>query len=382
MELEQSASAADGIVTVGQEVTFTLHITNTGNVPLTTLPVTATFDTTYLTFVTADPAPNSQARSASQLVWSNLAEGSPLAAGAEQIVTIRYRAQASTDILPEKKTNQTTRVAGAQGGGSIAAPVQASAGVRVTSPGLAVSKSLTGNQSFVVQGSIITFTIRLTNTGDTRLDVVSLTDIYTSSHLAFHAAQVPPDEIAPGKLRWNDITAALGDIPVGGSINFTVSFSLTATTSPVTNLVQINDSVDENRDRPGLGAAQSQVMVAVVNPTAITLLRFTAQNQPGGVQIDWITGAEMNTWGFHLWRTTNNVWGGSVGVTGEMLPAQGRNGSGAAYAFFDLGGQKGDWYWLQEIERDGALNLYGPVLVDGVATVVLEKNIFLPLVER
>ena len=329
MELQRGGAAADGIVTVGQEVTFTLRITNTGNVPLTTLPVTDTFDTEYLTFLGADPAPSSQARSAGQLVWNNLAEGSPLAAGAEQIVTIRYRAQASTDILPDKTTSQTARVEGAQGGGSIAAPAQASAGVRVTNPGLVVSKSLNGNQPFAVQGSIITFTIRLTNTGDTRLDMVSLTDIYTSSHLAFLAAQVPPDETTPGNLRWSDITDALGDIPVGGSINFTVSFSLTATTSPITNLVQINDSVDENMDLSGLGAAQAQITVAVVSPTAITLLRFTAQNQSGGVQIDWITGAEVDAWGFHLWRTATDRWGDGVQVTAEMIPAQGSNGGGA-----------------------------------------------------
>jgi len=382
MELQRGGATVDGIVTVGQEVTFTLRITNTGNVPLTTLPVTGTFDTTYLRFLEADPAPSSQARSAGQLVWNNLAAGSPLAVGAEKVVTIRYRAEASTNLLPEKLTIQTARVDGAQGGGSVAAPAQASAGVRITHPNLVVSKSLTGNQQFGIQGSPITFTIWVTNTGDTRLDAVSVSDIFVPEHFVFRSAQVPPDEMDAGHLRWNDITDALGDIPIGSSIHFTVSFTLTASTSPVTNLARINDSIDENRDPPGLGAGQAQIAVEIVDPTAITLLRFAAQTQPGGVQVDWITGAEINTWGFHLWRTASSGWGDGVRVTAEVIPAQGWGEGGVAYGFLDPGGRQGDWYWLQEIENDGTFNLYGPVQVDAMTATVAGRSIFLPLMQR
>ena len=119
-----------------------------------------------------------------------------------------------------------------------------------------------------------------------------------------------------------------------------------------------------------------------MNLTAVTLLRFSAASQPDGVQVDWITGAEINTWGFHLWRTASEHWGSGVRVTPGLIPAAGRNGNGAAYAFFDPGGQKGDWYWLQEIESDGTLNLYGPVLVDALTSGLLERSLFLPLVGR
>jgi len=119
-----------------------------------------------------------------------------------------------------------------------------------------------------------------------------------------------------------------------------------------------------------------------LDPTAVTLLRFTARSQPDGVQLDWITGAEVNAWGFHLWRTQDESWGNGIRVTQTVIPAAGGSGGGASYSHFDTDGVKGDWYWLQEIESDGTRNLYGPVAVDAVTYTESEERLFLPRIGR
>ncbi|MGB5049183.1 MAG: choice-of-anchor Q domain-containing protein, partial [Caldilineaceae bacterium] len=506
--LERTGPAADGIVTVGQEVTFTLRITNTGDSALTTLPLTDTFDSTYLSFLAASPAADSS--SGGQLGWNNLASGSPLAVNATQVVTLRYRATASTDLLAAKTTGQTARVDGAQNAsGQTAAPAQASAGIRITNPSLVVEKTLAGSNPFAVQGAPITFTIRLTNTGDTSLALVDVHDIHDPTHFVYRTASLPPSQIDNDGLQWSDITTALGDIAPGTGVSFQAGFTVTTTASPVMNRVQINRAVDENGDPVNLASGQAEVDVALaavdltldsepaplqsvrpgdcivydlmvtntggmdlthttltaappegttvvescpgdsqarlpgpqahapavvwdlgtlrrgfietrqlrvtvngdiqvlaivlraavtsdqtgdfaitgqgtnpLDPTAVTLLRFTARSQPDGVQVNWVTGAEVNAWGFHLWRTASEQWGSGLRVTPGVIPAAGRNGSGASYSFFDPDGKKGHWYWLQEVESDGNLNLYGPVLVDAVTSGLPQRSLFLPMVGR
>ncbi|RLT38859.1 MAG: DUF11 domain-containing protein, partial [Chloroflexi bacterium] len=402
---------------------------------------------------------------------------------------------------------------GAQGrGGHPTTTAQASAAVRVTRPGLSIGKAVEDGQNFAVAGAPITFTITLTNTGDTRLDQIAVADIYDTSHFVWRAASPLPSQSSAGHLRWDDLTAQFGDLLPGGVISFTASFTVTTTASSVTNRVRIESDLDENGDALFLSASEAVALVVIdvaaislelkskppaqatvrpgdcivydltvtntgqtnltnteltafppegttrveecpptersaryaapqnhealvvwqmgmiapgriitrqlqvvinanlqvniislmaevrsdqsrgvaftgqaanpLDPTAVTLLRFSAASQPGGVQVDWITGVEVNSWGFHLWRTDSPAWADPVRATDALIPAQGRDGSGAAYRFFDPVGQTGDWYWLQEIENDGTPNLYGPVWADAVTEGVPERRIFLPRVER
>ncbi len=496
----------DGIVTVGQEVTFTVHITNTGDSALTTLPLTETFGAGYLTFLDAQPAPTSS--HSGQLIWENLTLNSPLAVGEAARVSIRYQALASTNLQAGQITEQNALVAGAaNSGGDLAQPVQASAAVRITSPSLAVGKSLAGNNPFAIANAPITFTLRVTNTGDTQLNLIRVADVYSSSDLTFRSAQITPDQNSPGRAEWDDVTGALGDLLPGGQLEFTIGFTVTTAKSPVTNTLQAQLAVDQNGDPAALMIGQAQVDVAAIDlnfesvppagsnvrpsacivynlittnpggvdltntiltaepsdgttvvescpdnsharlpgplaqtaqvqwnlgtlprggvesrqlrvvvngdltvpviilrahvrsdqtgdnasdsqiahpldPTAVTLLRFTARSQFNGVRLDWITGAEVNAWGFHLWRTESDRWLDGVRVSPVVIPAAGRDGSGATYTFFDPDGRKGHWYWLQEIESDGNLNLYGPVEVDSLTAGQPQQNLFLPMVGR
>jgi hypothetical protein len=117
-------------------------------------------------------------------------------------------------------------------------------------------------------------------------------------------------------------------------------------------------------------------------PTAVTLQRFTATSDAAGVTLRWTTLAEMNTWGFHLYRGASADRAAAVQITGELVPARGGRGGGADYSFVDTAAPPGQehWYWLQEVELNETTADYGPVRAVDPATLV--RRIFFPDLRR
>ena len=66
--------------------------------------------------------------------------------------------------------------------------------------------------------------------------------------------------------------------------------------------------------------------------------------------MEWTTTAELNTFGFHVFRGGNGEFANAVRITEEMIFGQGANGG--AYAVEDRLAQPGAtyWYWLVETE--------------------------------
>ncbi len=102
-------------VEVGDTVTFTVRVQNTGGVPLALVPLEDTYDSTYLRFVRAEPMPDTTADG--RLVWNDLTAASDLAAGQEIVVRVVFEALAETD-----GTTNTATVTGAQSVGGQTLP--------------------------------------------------------------------------------------------------------------------------------------------------------------------------------------------------------------------------------------------------------------------
>lgn len=121
----------------------------------------------------------------------------------------------------------------------------------------------------------------------------------------------------------------------------------------------------------------------IVEPTAITLARFTATQEPDRVVVRWETSAEINTWGFHLYRSADGTRESAVRMTPELILATGRGQGGAPYSWTDTAIQPGATYtyWLQETELSGATYEYGPVTVVA-ETADAPRRIALPLIRR
>ncbi|MEM7535400.1 MAG: SdrD B-like domain-containing protein, partial [Chloroflexota bacterium] len=101
----------------GSAVTFTIRITNTGILTITTLPLTDTYSTTYLTYVGLRTMPESDSNANSgQILWSDLTQAAPngfgqdFAPGDMWDVTVEFVATLDTTSLPNSWTVNTAQV--------------------------------------------------------------------------------------------------------------------------------------------------------------------------------------------------------------------------------------------------------------------------------
>lgn len=213
-------------VNVGEQISFTLRLTNTGGFTLTTVPLTDTFDTTYLQYLSASPPPNNA--SAGQLTWNNV--GGPLPVGQSTSVVVTFRALTAT--------TGTTNIANAiaeYNGNFLRKPVTATADVQITSPALVINKtSANTNGDPLRPGERITYTIVVTNAGDGTANNVTISDTlpafttYVPGSTAINGASGTAS--APPALASN-ITLAAGSA-------VTVTFAVTVAI-PLTNGVSI-----------------------------------------------------------------------------------------------------------------------------------------------
>ncbi len=121
----------------------------------------------------------------------------------------------------------------------------------------------------------------------------------------------------------------------------------------------------------------------VVDPTAVTLVEFTATQAPDAVLVNWTTGVELGTRGFHLYRAAGNDRATAVQVTEALIPATGSPAGGARYSFRDAGAPPGVifTYWLVEVEADGRTVEYPPARVAPLSGA-LGLRVYLPAVLR
>jgi hypothetical protein len=107
----------------------------------------------------------------------------------------------------------------------------------------------------------------------------------------------------------------------------------------------------------------ADVLVNIFETTnAITLDSFTATATTGGIEVKWVTSAEIDTWGFHLLRSADGTRASAERVTSEMILAEGRGQGGATYTWLDTSADPDTTYtyWLEETEIDGTTLEYGP----------------------
>ena len=107
-------------------------------------------------------------------------------------------------------TPTAPRRRGLDGGGVAVTPPTGTADITVVKPGttgpaVAITKTLAkGQPGTVGLGDPVRYTIVVTNSGDTSLVTVPLTDTFDRSALQFVSASPAPQAKAPGTLGWSD----------------------------------------------------------------------------------------------------------------------------------------------------------------------------------
>ncbi|MFZ2358417.1 MAG: choice-of-anchor J domain-containing protein [Anaerolineae bacterium] len=97
-------------------------------------------------------------------------------------------------------------------------------------------------------------------------------------------------------------------------------------------------------------------------PLAVTLANFTAEAQAGQVLVTWETVSELDNAGFNLYRGL--LADGSDRSLLASVPSQAPGSTqGASYSYADAAVEPGQtyWYWLEDIDLNGATTMHGPV---------------------
>jgi large repetitive protein len=368
--------------TPGGVIAYTLSYTNTGNQNATGVAITEVVpaNTTFNAGASAAGwacVPSSNAGSTCSLAIGNLVVGAsgsttfavtvdtPLPAGVRQIANIATIADDGSngiDPTPGDNTGRETTPT-------------------IAAPDLQLNKSDGG--ILVLLGAPITYTLTYTNVGAIAATGVVITETVPANTIFSSSASLPTLwSCADGAPAGTACTTTIGTVAGGGtgSVRFAaiVNGSLPPGVTQIINTAVIGDDGASGAD-PTLGDNTGSD-AAQLHPTAIMLVSFTATSDGDTIVVRWVTSAELNTWGFQLYRSTDGTREHAVRVTPQLILGTGR-GQGASYSWIDTTTETGVryTYWLQEIEVDRTTYEYGPASA-AREPAASRYHVFLPFV--
>jgi uncharacterized repeat protein (TIGR01451 family) len=225
-------------------------------------------------------------------------------------------------------------------------------------------------------GSAITYTIRITNTGNTWLTVLPMRDVYSTTYLAYgyngsFASPASNNNTDDGLIDWSDLTLTRGDVGPGASVSVIVTFTAKADTTKLPggktdNVAEVHDAVaqyvrDEVSGASGSDPAfplpdkQDDAPAAIILPTGLSVTGLQANAQGKDVTIVWQTANEAQILGFDVLRKSSPA--DVKRVNPEMIAAEHAGSSaGTTYSFTDRGLAPGVYtYVLRVIKLDGTM---------------------------
>ena len=103
----------------------------------------------------------------------------------------------------------------------------------------------------------------------------------------------------------------------------------------------------------------------------IQLTSFTANTKGSGVTLSWQTASEIDNFGFEVEKDTARVQQMFTAIPGSFSPGHGTTLVPHTYTFVDSNATPGKWaYRLKQIDIDGTVHVFDPVLVDLTITDV------------
>jgi uncharacterized repeat protein (TIGR01451 family) len=261
-----------GTATAGDPVSFRITITNSGTTAISTLPLTDNYSDYCLTYDSASPTPD--AAGGGIAVWSNLGS---LGVGAATSVVINFRARG-----PCSPAVNTAIVKSALDVNGDYAPLVSDDAELITlalPPDAQLAKTLTAPQTGLAYlGDLVTYTVRIANTGPNALTRLVLTDTWASSCMTLTAWGVyTPTQASAGQATWDTLAPPEPPLRPGESMTLTLAFQTTAVTLACTNAVTLT-GLDEF-DQP-FGPLNSQAAVRVL-PAASTVYGHIFEDRDG-----------------------------------------------------------------------------------------------------
>ncbi|WP_337002244.1 MULTISPECIES: beta strand repeat-containing protein [unclassified Microbacterium] len=200
--LDKTVSPTTALL-AGETITYTFHVTNTGNLPLTAVTVTETAfsGTGTLGAITCGP--------------TSIPNGSvALAIGAEIDCTASYQLTPA-DVTAGQVTNTATATGTPPSGPPVVSPPDDGV-VDIPTPSIALEKTVDPTTAAAV-GDVVTYTFHVTNTGE-----VALTDVAVNETAFSGTGTLGPIACGP-----TSIPNGAVDLGIGGEIDCTATYALT-----------------------------------------------------------------------------------------------------------------------------------------------------------
>jgi gliding motility-associated-like protein/uncharacterized repeat protein (TIGR01451 family) len=328
-----TGTGAAGAVKPGDEITYTIHIRNTGHVELTNVLATDTIPA-YTTFESADDGITPDANG--KLTWTIAS----IPAGSAD-VTKSFKVKVINDLTGATNITNTALVDNGNGSQPTAPPDPTNSNNPETNPDpndpstkipvdntarsiawKSANYTGSGANGAVKADDAITYTIHVRNTGAVALTNVVITDTIPK-YTVFVSADdaITPD--ASGKLSWTIPGIPVGNADITKSFNVKVAQDLTnagsiTNTAYVNNLPTTPSTVgDPNNPQSNPDPNAPSTQIPVDNGKLSTNWKsadYTASGPKGGV----ITGDEI-TYTIHV-RNTGSVTLTNVKIT-DTIPA-------------------------------------------------------------
>ena len=372
--LELTKDVAPGQAVRHMPFTYTVRITNTGQVTFDPLVLTDTLPADFYYVVGSGSPRDPDVIAEPLLVWRNLG---PLAPG--QSITVIFAVTATPGITG---IYWNVALVGGEYPGGVLTDTD-DAPVAIEDPAIALDKQLVAADLDEVLPNYVTFTIVITNIGVSAIDVLPLVDQYDPYYLSFFWAEPYPEEDADdGLLTWYDLTGPAPhgferNLAPGESFRITTVFRVVHDITTTVNTAYVEGPYDVY-DNPANEPRDDEVITNI--PTAVELLYFRVGRTLGmQVRLEWATAVEIDTFGFRLYRAPVADFARAQAVA--FVPSEARGG-GATYVYTDTVPYDGTWwYWLADVDTSGGETVHGPVRAV-VGTAALPYRVYLPLMLR
>jgi uncharacterized repeat protein (TIGR01451 family) len=370
-DLVVTNSAAPTSVAAGSNVTYTQSVTNDGPAAasgatfMQTTPPNTTFQSITppagWTCGTLPPVGGTGTITCTD--GGNLAVGAANTANFTLVLQVNSSTPSGTSITESDSASATNAVL-------VSPPVSASATVIVANANSAdVGITKIGAPNPVTEGTPLTYTLTVSNTGPASATNVTVLDTLPSS-LTYLSSTITPATQGSCSEADGLVTCLLGTMNTTTTSSATISI-LTIPEQP--GVVANTATVTADQTDPNPANNSSTWTETITAPTSVTLQSFSAhfgidKNGASRVMLTWKTGGEAHNLGFNLYRELNGnrVRVNSSVIAGSALLMRGAlpKHSGRSYAWIDPSAPvAGSSYWLEDIDVNGTRTLHGPISV-------------------
>jgi uncharacterized repeat protein (TIGR01451 family) len=383
-DLAVTKTGTPSTVVGGNNITYTLTVTNNGPGAAATVTMLDTFPA-HTTFVsistvsgwtcttiaggTEEQCTNPSVAAPSTATFTLVLNVTPFTAPAPPTpntitnsVTVSSSSATTTD--PFNGNNSATWTT------TVSSPTQAD---------VAIIKTATPEP--VDENTNLTYTLQVTNNGPAVATNVMVSDPLPSSVTFVPGTIQTSQGTCVYTASTTTVTCSLGSISVGGLVIITInvsattltgSGSLTSNTATACTPASVNPLVCSTTADPNLSNNSSTALSTIQSPTAVELTSFQAQLRPGGgVLLEWHTREESRNLGFHLYREgaqgrqridPSAIAGSALYMRGGLPQHRAKT-----YQWVDVQGGSQSAYWLEDLDVNGTRTMHGPIYVESVA---------------